>query len=485
MTLGHFIYFGFYIAAIAILSLFGLHKYLLLYARHKYRHDPVKPARAISDWPKVTIQLPVFNEKYVVKRLLRAAVKLDYPANKLHIQVLDDSMDETKRIVSRLVGKLRSKGFNIEHIHRKNRLGFKAGALANGLSQTDAPFIAILDADFVPNADFLKKTVPYLAKNHRIGMVQARWGHINRNYSLLTKLQAIFLDAHFLIEHYARNRSGKFFNFNGTAGIWRKQAIIDAGGWQHDTLTEDLDLSYRAQLAGWQFLYLPDVVVPAELPVDISSYKSQQHRWAKGSVQTGLKLIPTIWRSHLPFLVKCEAIVHLSSNFAYLFMTIPALLLIPVLNLQALFNFKISLMPYLFTFFAATLSVCFYYSYAIWLEGGRFSRRIFYIPALMGLGIGLSINNGKAVLEAILRRQSEFKRTPKFNIESRKDSYKRKIYTPAKGKLHIIEFVFVIYFSLGLAYFVKEKLYLSIPFFLLFLFGFSYISFSSFSLKKD
>jgi cellulose synthase/poly-beta-1,6-N-acetylglucosamine synthase-like glycosyltransferase len=484
MTFGHFLYFGFYIAAMLVLVFFGIHKYILLYTRHKYRIDPVEPARAPHTWPTVTVQLPIFNERYVVERLLRAVVKLDYPKDRLHIQVLDDSTDNTAELSKRLVNMLKRKGFHIEHIHRKDRTGFKAGALANGLQQSDAEFIAIFDADFVPQSEFLKQTVPYLVSNPKIGMLQARWGHINRNYSLLTRLQALFLDAHFLIEHYARNRSGKFFNFNGTAGIWRKQAILDAGGWQHDTLTEDLDLSYRAQLAGWKFLYLPDVVVPAELPVEINAYKNQQHRWAKGSVQTALKLIPQIWRSDLPLLVKCEATIHLTSNFSYLMMTIPALLLIPVLNLQVEFDVKMAIIPYLLTFFAATMSVVFYYGYAAYLSCGKLFPYILYIPALMGLGIGLSINNGRAVIEAVLRQQSDFKRTPKFKIENRKDSYRRKRYKPVKSKLQILEFLFAGYFTFGLVYFMLAKLYVSMPFFLLFLFGFLYISLASFTLKK-
>ncbi|MFQ5631012.1 MAG: glycosyltransferase, partial [bacterium] len=439
MAFGHILYLVFYILAIIILALFGIHKYILLYTRHKYRIDPVKPEAPMATWPKVTVQLPIFNERYVVKRLLMAAAKLDYPLSKLHIQVLDDSTDETVALTKRLVNKLRSKGMQVEHIRRKDRTGFKAGALAFGLKKTDVEFVAIFDADFVPQPDFLKKSIPYIARRPEIGMVQTRWGHINRNYSLLTKLQALFLDAHFLIEHYARNRSGKFFNFNGTAGIWRKQAIIDAGGWQHDTLTEDLDLSYRAQIAGWKFLYLPDVVVPAELPVDMNSYKGQQHRWAKGSVQTGLKLIPQIWRSNLPFLVKCEAIIHLTSNFSYLFMTIPALLLIPVLNLQVMFDVKMTIIPYLLTFFAATFSVIFYYAYAGHLSGRKLYPHVLYIPALMGLGIGLSLNNGRAVLEALFRQQSDFKRTPKFKIETQQDSYKKKQYKPIKSRLQILE----------------------------------------------
>lgn len=485
MGAAHYFYFGFYIFAILVLALFGIHKYFLLYTHYKYRKNaPVKPADPVG-WPEVTVQLPIFNERYVVKRLLRAVANLDYPRERLLIQVLDDSTDRTAALTEKLVALLQQRGLRIEHLRRTNRHGFKAGALAYGLQRCRSEFIAIFDADFVPGADFLKQTVPYLVCRPEIGMIQARWGHINRNYSLLTRLQAIFLDAHFLIEHVARHRSGKFFNFNGTAGIWRRQAILEAGGWQHDTLTEDLDLSYRAQLAGWKFLYLPDIVVPAELPAEMNAYKSQQHRWAKGSVQTGMKLIPLIWRSRLPLPVKAEAIIHLTSNFSYLLMTIPALLLVPVLNLQVAFDIKMAIIPYLLTFFAATFSVIFYYGYAIRLSRGRIFPEALYIPALMGLGIGLSINNGRAVLEALFRHQTGFARTPKFKIEGNRGSLKRKAYKSARGKSQSLEFLFAGYFAFGLVYFIAKELYLSIPFFLLFLFGFLYISLSTFSLKSD
>lgn len=480
----HILYLAFYGFALFILIMFGIHKYVLLYARHKYRNDPIEPLNDLPVWPQVTVQLPIYNEKYVIKRLLRAVARLDYPVEKLHIQVLDDSSDDTVERTRRLVARLQQRGVNIKHIRRPERVGFKAGALEYGMNRTDSNYIAIFDADFVPDSDFLKRTIPHLETRPEIGMLQARWGHINRNYSLLTRLQAIFLDAHFLIEHYARNRSGKFFNFNGTAGIWRKQAIVDAGGWQHDTLTEDLDLSYRAQLKGWKFLYLPDVVVPAELPVEMNAYKSQQHRWAKGSVQTGLKLIPTIWKADLPWLVKMEAIIHLGSNFSYLLMTVPALLLIPVLNLQVQFDVRMAIIPYLLTFFAATFSVVVYYGYSIKKSTGRFFPYVMYIPALMGMGIGLSINNGKAVLEALFGQQSDFKRTPKFNIKKQGDTWKQKKYSVAKNKSHYVEILFAIYFTFGLAYFYLEELYLSIPFFLLFLFGFLFIAISSLVVRR-
>ncbi|RMH87206.1 MAG: glycosyltransferase, partial [Calditrichaeota bacterium] len=322
-----------YLIALSTLGLFGIHKYFLLYTFRKYKKHPLPSPESPAEWPRVTVQLPIYNERYVVKRLLKAVANLDYPREKLHIQVLDDSTDDTVKLTARLVEMLRRKGFRIEHIRRPNRVGFKAGALAYGMDHSTSEYFAIFDADFVPQPDFLKQTIPYLLQPG-IGMVQTRWGHINRNYSLLTRLQAILLDAHFIIEHLSRNRSGRFFNFNGTAGVWRRQAILDAGGWQHDTLTEDLDLSYRAQIAGWRFIFLPHVVAPAELPAEMNAYKTQQHRWAKGAVQTALKLIPSIWRSDYPFYIRLEAIIHLCNNFAYLLMAVPAVLLVPVVKVQ-------------------------------------------------------------------------------------------------------------------------------------------------------
>ncbi|MFQ5583018.1 MAG: glycosyltransferase family 2 protein, partial [Calditrichia bacterium] len=413
-----------------------------------------------------------------VKRLIRSVINFDYPKDKLHIQVLDDSSDSTTRLTGRLVHLLREKGFNIEHLRRDNRVGFKAGALEYGLQKSDAEYFAVFDADFVPNPDFLKQTVPHLMQEG-IGMVQTRWGHVNRNYSLLTRLQAIFLDAHFIIEHLARHRGGRFFNFNGTAGIWRRQAIIDAGGWQHDTLTEDLDLSYRSQLAGWKFIFLPEVISPAELPVEINAYKGQQHRWAKGSVQTALKLIPTIWKSNFPFHVRLEAIIHLSNNFAYLLMVIPSILIIPMLKYQLELNIKWPILIYLLVFFTATFSVIIYYATAIKDSLGKLWPNILYVPFLMSLGIGLSLNNGRAALEAILGHSSDFKRTPKFCIEGRTGTWKKKVYRTKKSYIFYLELFFASYFTYGMVYFLSKGLFLSLPFFFLFQFGFFYLALSS------
>ncbi len=474
------IFLAFYFSALFLLALFGLHKYFLFATYRKYKNQKIAVPPKPEEWPLVSIQLPIFNERYVLKRLLRGVINMDYPREKLEIQVLDDSTDDTARLAARMVALLQKKGFRIVHIHRTKRTGFKAGALANGLKMSAAEFLAVFDADFVPPPDFLTKTIPHLMQPG-VGMVQTRWGHINRNYSLLTRIQSIFLDGHFIIEHTARNRSGRFFNFNGTAGVWRRQAIEEAGGWQHDTLTEDLDLSYRAQLAGWRFIFLPDVVSPAELPVEMNAYKSQQHRWAKGSVQTALKLFPQLWKADLPFYIRLEAFIHLGSNLSYLLMAIPALLMIPAIKIEMHSHFPGFIIAYLFMFFAATLSVVLYYGYAIKESCGRLWPEVIYIPLVMAVGIGLSLNNGRAALEALIGYKSDFKRTPKFRIEKRSDTYKFKLYKPGRTHLYYFEFLLAAYFTYGFSFFLLKGFYFSLPFFLLFQFGFLYIALTSFS----
>jgi cellulose synthase/poly-beta-1,6-N-acetylglucosamine synthase-like glycosyltransferase len=459
---------------IALLVLFGLHKYFLLYLYMKHKNHPPQPVAKLDDLPVVTLQLPIYNEKYVIERLLQSVCAFDYPKERMQIQVLDDSTDETRAAAERLVDIYRRQGFNIEYLHRGNRLGFKAGALDHGLSQAAGEFVAIFDADFTPKPDFLKRTLPFFS-DPKVGLVQARWGHINRNYSLLTRIQSMFLDGHFIIEHTARNRSGRFFNFNGTAGIWRKQAILDAGGWQHDTLTEDLDLSYRAQLRGWRFVYLSDLVAPAELPVEVNAYKSQQHRWAKGSVQTAKKLLPLIFKSQIPFSVKLEASMHLVSNFTYLFMTIPSILMPVILQVQLNRGWDWMLYVYLMVFFAASLSVVVYYLVSQKASNHKWKKQIPYLPLLMSLGIGLSINNAKAVLEALFNYTSEFRRTPKYKIERATDSWRQKSYRAAFNVQPIVELLLGCYFTLALMNFAERGLFVSIPFFLLFQFGFVYL----------
>jgi cellulose synthase/poly-beta-1,6-N-acetylglucosamine synthase-like glycosyltransferase len=410
---------------------------------------------------------------YVADRLINAVAELDYPRELLEIQVLDDSTDETTEIAELAVRRLAARGFDIHYLHRVDRRGYKAGALDAGLKRAAGEFVAIFDADFVPSRDFLLRTVGYF-DDPQIGMVQARWGHINQDYSLLTKIQSILLDAHFVLEHGGRNRAGCFFNFNGTAGVWRRAAIERAGGWQHDTLTEDLDLSYRAQLAGWRFVFLPDVVSPAEVPVEMNSFKSQQHRWAKGSIQTCLKLLPRILQSDQPFGVKAEAFFHLSANFNYLLMSVLSILMFPAMYVRYSMGWTEMLLIDVPLFAAATLSVCNFYVvsqrelYADWRQ------RLKYLPFLMSIGIGLCVNNTRAVLEAMFGRESEFARTPKYGIEQESDEWVGKKYHQSVGVQPVIEVALGLYFTATVFYALANQIYGTLPFLMLFQIGFLY-----------
>ncbi len=449
-----------------------------LYYRHKdFRATNPKPFSELKEVPFLTLQLPIYNEKYVLPRLIKAACSLEYPRDRFEIQVLDDSTDETTRAAQRIVNTYAKQGYPITLIHRDNREGYKAGALQEGLKVAKGELVAIFDADFVPESDFLKKLVPHFMEDEKIGMVQARWGHINREYSLLTKAQSIFLDGHFVIEHTARHRSGRYFNFNGTAGIWRVKCIEDAGGWQHDTLTEDLDLSYRAQMKGWQFVFLPDVITPAELPVEVNAFKAQQHRWSKGSIQTALKLVPTIIKAKIPYKAKVEALFHLTNNFAYLLMVVLSLLM----PFSIYFRYQLGWMHSFYIdlplFCSATFSVTFFYTCAQKEAYPDWKKRLRYIPFNLALGIGLSVNNAKAVLEALFNYSTEFKRTPKYAIEKNTDDWKTKKYTNQFNWVTFVELFLGIYFSIALSYVIEQGVYISIPFMVLFQIGYFYISF--------
>jgi len=475
MTTVEIVFLGVYFAVLCVLALYGSHRYRMafLYYRHKFKIPT--PNGALPQLPRVTIQLPVFNEMYVVERLIEAVCRIEYPRELLEIQVLDDSTDETCGIARAVVERHRRAGQDITYIHRTNRQGFKAGALENGLHTAKGEYVAVFDADFVPAPDFLQRTVPFFA-DPKVGMVQVRWGHLNREFSILTQAQSIFLDGHFIIEHTARNRSGAFFNFNGTAGIWRRSAITDAGGWQHDTLTEDLDLSYRAQLKGWQFIFLPEVISPAEVPVDMNAFKSQQHRWAKGSIQTARKLLPTILRSQLPFAVKREAFFHLTNNLAYLLMVLLSVLM--PLSMVVRFNHGLYSTLFLDLPFclAATASVCFFYVATQRERGLPFWERLRYLPFLMSLGIGLCINNAKAVVEALLNQHSGFARTPKTGSEGRQiRSRVKRSYRGSRNLMPLVELGFGLYFSGALWFAIDAHIWTSVPFLVLFQVGFLYV----------
>ncbi len=466
---------GAYIAVLLLLMVYCIHRYHILYLYFRHKNAPPAEPLPPAHLPRVTIQLPVYNELYVVERLMRAAAALEYPQQLLEIQVLDDSTDETSFFARNLTDELLGSGHDITYLHRGQRTGFKAGALEAGLKLAKGDLIAIFDADFVPQPDFLRKTIPYF-DDAMTGMVQTRWGHLNRSYNLLTRLQATLLDAHFMLEHTARNRSGRFFNFNGTAGIWRKSCIADAGGWQHDTLTEDLDLSYRAQLKGWKFIFLPDTVTPAEIPVDMNSFKSQQHRWSKGGMETACKLLPDILCSSQPLRVKIESFFHLTGNFNYLLVVALALLTYPALVIRIERGWTHLAACDLICFIAAGLPITLYYCIASREVGKKWLSTFVYLPLLMGLGIGLCINNGRGVFEALTGRKSSFIRTPKYKIENRQDTWRHKKYRGMAERVQIcLELGLGIYFIGAIFFVVNAGVYASVPFLSLFCLGFLYV----------
>ncbi|HWB15292.1 MAG TPA: cellulose synthase family protein [Vicinamibacterales bacterium] len=468
-----------YFFVLSILGIYGWHRYYIVYQYMKHKDRVPGPPPPIAEWPVVTVQLPIYNEMYVVDRLIDAVVALDYPRERLEIQVLDDSTDETQQIAELAVRRQVARGFDVKYLHRSDRTGYKAGALEAGMAVARGEFIAIFDADFLPPADFLTKTVPYLADDDRLAVVQARWGHLNQGYSLLTKVQAVLLDGHFVLEHGSRHRSGCFFNFNGTAGVWRRAAIADAGGWQHDTLTEDLDLSYRAQLRGWQFLFLPDLVTPAEVPVEMNAFKSQQHRWAKGSIQTCRKLLPYILLADLPLRVKVEAFFHLTANFNYLLMVALSILMFPAMVVRYEMGWTEMLLIDIPLFAAATLSVVNFYAISQREAYPDWRTRVKYLPVVMAIGIGLAVNNAKAVIEALFGDAGEFKRTPKYGIEQRQDDWQHKKYHQSMPIQPLVELALGLYFTVTVLYALANDIYGTLPFLVLFQFGFLYMGLMS------
>jgi cellulose synthase/poly-beta-1,6-N-acetylglucosamine synthase-like glycosyltransferase len=463
-----------YFFVLSILGIYGWHRYYLVFQYMKHKDKKPGPPPPVDQWPVVTVQLPIYNEMYVVDRLIEAVCEIDYPKDKLEIQVLDDSTDETRDIAELAVRRQAARGFDIKYLHRTDRTGFKAGALEAALKVARGSFIAIFDADFVPTSDFLRRTVPYLVATPRLALVQARWGHLNHDYSLLTRIQAILLDGHFVLEHGGRNRSGCFFNFNGTAGVWRREAIGDAGGWQHDTLTEDLDLSYRAQLRGWQFLFLPDLVVPAEVPVEMNAFKSQQHRWAKGSIQTCRKLLPYILQADLPLKVKAEAFFHLTANFNYVLMVVLSILMFPAMYYRYSMGWTEMLLIDVPLFAAATASVINFYLVSQREAYPDWRTRVKYLPLVMALGIGLAVNNTRALIEALFGEAGEFTRTPKYGIERAQDDWQHKRYHQTMPIQPLIEIALGVYFTGTVLYALAHGIYGTVPFLMLFQVGFLY-----------
>jgi cellulose synthase/poly-beta-1,6-N-acetylglucosamine synthase-like glycosyltransferase len=469
-----------YFVVLILLASYGVHRYMLVYLYYKNKKNRTTEPRAqFTQLPRITIQLPLFNEQFVAERLIAAICNLKYPVDKLDIQVLDDSTDETQSVARRLVDHYADCGFSITYHHRSQRAGYKAGALAEGLKTANGEFIAIFDADFVPPEDFLLRTIHHFT-DPKIGMVQTRWTHINRNYSFLTEVEAILLDGHFVLEHAGRARSGVFFNFNGTAGVWRRQAVEDAGGWQHDTLTEDTDLSYRAQLKGWKFVYLQDVECPAELPIEMTAFKTQQARWAKGLIQTARKVLPRVLKSDQPFRVKLEAWYHLTANLSYPLMIILSVLLLPAMVIRFYQGWFQMLYIDLPLFIASTFSISsFYLVSQRELFPKTWPRALLYLPFLMALGIGLTITNTRAVLEALLGKQSAFARTPKYRVESKKDKVLPTNYRRRLGWVPWIELLIGGYFALTVCYAVQNENYITVPFLLLFVAGYWYTALMS------
>ncbi len=477
-----------YFALLALLSVYGLHRYKLLWLYWRHRRDAPEPSGRFESLPRVTVQLPLFNEATVVERLLDSVAQLDWPADRLEIQVLDDSTDETQELARRKVDELRARGLDIHYLHRIDRTGFKAGALAAGMKKAKGEYIAIFDADFLPQRNTLRRTLDYFT-DPGIGMVQVRWGHLNRDYSVLTRLQSMLLDGHFVIEHTARNRSGRHFNFHGTGGVWRRTAIESAGGWQHDTLTEDLDLSYRAQMRGWRFVYLRDFTAPGELPVEMAAFKAQQHRWAKGSIQTALKVLPSIWRARLPFKVKSEATFHLTANLSYLMMLAMCVLMLPALLARLAEPERLSSVLFDWSVFVlATASVLSFYLAAQREVDPHWKRGLKFMPAVLALGIGLAVNNARAVIEALCAHETPFVRTPKYDVladsvngaaAGSAQARPKRRYSTMAGLMPWVEVAFGCYMLAIVGVGLAHGVWMVVTFMSLFAGGFFYVGFGS------
>jgi cellulose synthase/poly-beta-1,6-N-acetylglucosamine synthase-like glycosyltransferase len=470
-----------YFGLLFILSVFGLHRYEMIRGFLKHRKKlPNGPLQQWTELPRVTIQLPIYNERYVVQRLLEETLKIEYPRHLFQVQVLDDSTDETHPYTEALVERLRAQGHPIEYKYRTNRKGYKAGALQDALPSATGEFIAIFDADFVPPTDFLMKTVHYFT-DPNVGVVQTRWSYLNRHYNVLTEVEAMLLDGHFVLEHSARCGGGLFFNFNGTAGILRKKMITDAGGWQHDTLTEDSDLSYRAQMKGWRFVYVPGVECPSELPVEMHGFQVQQFRWSKGLTQVALKLLPTILRSKLPKRVKAEAVMHLTPNISYPLMVVVSALMLPVMIVRFYMGWMQMVLLDMPLIIASFWSISIFYLMAHReLYPKNWKRGIWFLPALMAAGVALTISNTRAVLEALFRVQTSFVRTPKYAIvHAQRVKLQNRGYRSRSGWLPVVEIAIGFYFLFMIDFAIDSFNFLAIPFLSLFVGGYFWAGFST------
>jgi cellulose synthase/poly-beta-1,6-N-acetylglucosamine synthase-like glycosyltransferase len=472
-----------YIISLSILFIFASHGFSMSYfyfkTFKKRTQDIPEEELILNEYPVVTIQLPLYNERYVITRLIDCVAKIDYPKDKLEIQILDDSTDDTKEIIEHHIQHYLQQGYDIQHIHRTNRDGFKAGALKEGLKTCKGEFVAIFDADFIPRKKFLKRTLPYFFRDDKIALVQTRWEHINREYSILTKAQAIALDGHFVIEQAVRNRAGFYINFNGTGGVWRKEAIFDAGNWEADTLTEDLDLSYRAQMKGWKCKYLVNFTSPAELPAEINSLKNQQFRWTKGAIETSKKLFPRVLKSKMSLKMKAQSFIHLCSNMAYPFILIAALLNLPVTLIKESGEYD-PVFKFMSVFIFAFVSSFMFYLYSQKDVYEDWQKRIVLFPVFMTGSMGLSVNNTKAVIEGLINKKSEFVRTPKFKITDEKHTWTDKKYLTKKIPFTTyLEAVLSIYCFTGVAISIYYVQIAALPFQIMFAMGFGLIAFLS------
>ncbi len=487
-----YIIIGIYTLSLLLIFMYSLAQLNLLVnylgQRRNQKEAPKFNLMDPREIPLVTVQLPIYNEQYVIERLLANIALLEYPKSKLEIQVLDDSTDDSVQETAERIAALAKTGLDIQHICRSNREGFKAGALKEGLKIAKGEFIAIFDADFLPDADWLKKTVPYF-KDAEIGVVQTRWGHINRDYSTLTRIQAFALDAHFTLEQVGRNAKGHFINFNGTAGIWRKECILDAGNWEGDTLTEDLDLSYRAQLKNWKFKYLENVETPAELPVVISAARSQQFRWNKGGAENFRKTVWSVLQAkNIPFKTKFHGVMHLLNSSMFLCVFLVAILSIPMLYIKNSFG-HLALVFELTSFFIVStiiLFVCYWFTYKS-IQGSGLDNFVSYIKlffTFFSVALGFSLHNSVAVLEGHMGKRSEFVRTPKFNINSLKDSWKGNKYLVKKISPNtILEFGLMLYFLFGMYSAIPLNDFGLFPFHFMLFLGFGFVFLKSVTSK--
>jgi cellulose synthase/poly-beta-1,6-N-acetylglucosamine synthase-like glycosyltransferase len=465
-----------YLLSTAMLAIYGLNTLYHTWVYWQFRKQDIlqtpKPftvLETIRVTPTVTVQLPIYNERHVARRLIDAVANLDWPAQHLHIQVLDDSTDDTCQIVAGTIARYQDKGLTIDHIRRPNRQGYKAGALQQGLATTQGEFIAIFDADFIPLSDFLQKAIPCFADS-TVGCVQTRWGHVNPDVSGLTKAQALGIDGHFIVEQQARHQMGAFLNFNGTAGVWRRRCMDDAGGWEGDTLTEDLDLSYRAQLRGWRIHYRPDVVAPAELPVQIDAFKRQQFRWAKGSLQTAIKLFGKLWTSHNPFWRKALGTLHLTNYLVHPLMVLNLLLIWPMTFSE---SFVLRLAPF---FTVAAIGPPLMYWAAMSAQDVPWPARLRQLALLLALGTGLSANNTRAAIEAIFRIRSAFKRTPKFAVTDKQRHWQTSSYALPKDPTAWVELALAVYATVLLVYSLSIGMWWVVLWLILYSFSYSYIA---------